>query len=260
MLQTIDTSSKARSWWRPRPPAIQAEVSPEFHQAFVREVLKTERLRMKTLIGASADPHGAGDGGLLARSRTSSSRSGRSSSASGTSTRSSFRSSCSSCIALAVISWEMEHLHDIPVVRRYLNAFVETSLPTIALGVQMTHMGDERALSFVVPMLYFMFIILSTLRLDFWLSTFTGFRCGGRDVRAWRCSFRPPRRKLRSVGGAWLSCRAQRDAAGRRRCSPAPSVRSCAGSSCPASPLRRRATASPTCSASMCRRRWSNGC
>ena len=39
----------------------------------------------------------------------------------------------------------------------------------------MTHMGDERALNFVVPMFYFFFIILSTLRLDFWLSTFTGF-------------------------------------------------------------------------------------
>ena len=74
-----------------------------------------------------------------------------------------------------MISWEVDHLHDIPVIRRYLNAFVETSLPTIALGVQMTHMGDERALGFVVPMLYFLFIILSTLRLDFWLSTFTGF-------------------------------------------------------------------------------------
>src|SRR5262249_56208572 len=28
---------------------------------------------------------------------------------------------------------------------------------------------------FVAPLLYFVFIILSTLRLDFWLSTFTGF-------------------------------------------------------------------------------------
>src|SRR5262249_44343341 len=31
------------------------------------------------------------------------------------------------------------------------------------------------ALGFVAPLLYFVFIILSTLRLDFWLSTFTGF-------------------------------------------------------------------------------------
>jgi adenylate cyclase len=32
-----------------------------------------------------------------------------------------------------------------------------------------------RALGFVVPLVYFIFVILSTLRLDFWLSTFTGF-------------------------------------------------------------------------------------
>jgi adenylate cyclase len=36
-------------------------------------------------------------------------------------------------------------------------------------------MGSVAALGFVVPMTYFIFIILSTLRLDFWLSTFTGF-------------------------------------------------------------------------------------
>ena len=36
-------------------------------------------------------------------------------------------------------------------------------------------MGASQALGFVVPLVYFIFIILSTLRLDFWLSTFTGF-------------------------------------------------------------------------------------
>ena len=36
-------------------------------------------------------------------------------------------------------------------------------------------MGPVEALGFVVPLTYFIFIILSTLRLDFWLSTFTGF-------------------------------------------------------------------------------------
>src|SRR6266513_1557556 len=33
----------------------------------------------------------------------------------------------------------------------------------------------DHGLGFVVPLAYFIFIILSTLRLDFWLSTFTGF-------------------------------------------------------------------------------------
>jgi adenylate cyclase len=36
-------------------------------------------------------------------------------------------------------------------------------------------MGPVEALGFVMPFAYFIFIILSTLRLDFWLSTFTGF-------------------------------------------------------------------------------------
>jgi adenylate cyclase len=63
---------------------------------------------------------------------------------------------------------------DVPVVRRYISALIETSLPTIALVIEMNAMGPERALGFAVPLAYFMFIILSTLRLDFWLSTFTG--------------------------------------------------------------------------------------
>jgi adenylate cyclase len=64
--------------------------------------------------------------------------------------------------------------HDVPVLRRYLSALIETSLPTIALAIHMNAMGPERALGFAAPLAYFVFIILSTLRLDFWLSTFTG--------------------------------------------------------------------------------------
>jgi adenylate cyclase len=64
---------------------------------------------------------------------------------------------------------------DLPVVRRYIGAFIETSLPTIMLILQIRTMGASQALGFVVPLIYFIFIILSTLRLDFWLSTFTGF-------------------------------------------------------------------------------------
>ena len=48
-------------------------------------------------------------------------------------------------------------------------------MPTVALALQIDSMGSVAALGFVVPMIYFIFIILSTLRLDFWLSTFTGF-------------------------------------------------------------------------------------
>src|SRR2546430_10182360 len=61
-----------------------------------------------------------------------------------------------------------------PVVRRYIGALIETSMPTIALALHINSMGSVAALGFVTPMTYFIFIILSTLRLDFWLSTFTG--------------------------------------------------------------------------------------
>jgi adenylate cyclase len=64
---------------------------------------------------------------------------------------------------------------DLPVIRRYIGAFIETSLPTIILVLQIRSMGAGPALGFVLPLVYFIFVILSTLRLDFWLSTFTGF-------------------------------------------------------------------------------------
>lgn len=63
---------------------------------------------------------------------------------------------------------------DLPVVRRYIGAFIETSLPTLILILQIRTMGASQALGFAVPLIYFIFVILSTLRLDFWLSTFTG--------------------------------------------------------------------------------------
>jgi adenylate cyclase len=74
-----------------------------------------------------------------------------------------------------VISHYLALDRDMPVYRRYIGAFVETSLPTFVLALQIESMGPVRALGFVVPLVYFIFVILSTLRLDFWLSTFTGF-------------------------------------------------------------------------------------
>ena len=63
---------------------------------------------------------------------------------------------------------------DVPYLRRYLATLIETSLPTVALAIQINAMGPERALGYAAPLGYFVFIILSTLRLDFWLSAFTG--------------------------------------------------------------------------------------
>jgi adenylate cyclase len=63
---------------------------------------------------------------------------------------------------------------DVPLLRRYVGVLIETSLPTVVLILQIDNMGADRALGFVVPFTYFIFIISSTLRLDFWLSAFTG--------------------------------------------------------------------------------------
>jgi adenylate cyclase len=63
---------------------------------------------------------------------------------------------------------------DVPVLRRYLGSFIETSLPTVVLALQIDHMGATEALGFAAPLVYFLFIVLSTLRLDFWLPAFTG--------------------------------------------------------------------------------------
>jgi adenylate cyclase len=47
-------------------------------------------------------------------------------------------------------------------------------MPTIVLALEIESMGAVEALGFVTPLAYSIFIILSTLRLDFWLSAFTG--------------------------------------------------------------------------------------
>src|SRR5436190_13451417 len=75
----------------------------------------------------------------------------------------------------AMISRHLRLGHDVPMFRRYFGAFIETSMPTLALALHIDNMGSVQALGFIVPLVYFIFIILSTLRLDFWLSTFTGF-------------------------------------------------------------------------------------
>jgi adenylate cyclase len=77
-------------------------------------------------------------------------------------------------LALYLLNRRLATHRDIPTLRRYLSALIETSLPTFALFLHMNWMGPAQALGFAAPLAYFIFIILSTLRLDFWLSSFTG--------------------------------------------------------------------------------------
>lgn len=57
---------------------------------------------------------------------------------------------------------------------RYGQAFVESSLPSAVVVYYAATDGPEPALLMPTVFLYFVFILLSTLRLDFFLSTFTG--------------------------------------------------------------------------------------
>ena len=62
-----------------------------------------------------------------------------------------------------------------PVVARYVNAFIETSFPTLLTYFLATELADPVTAFASWPMLlYFLFIVLSTMRLDFALSAFTG--------------------------------------------------------------------------------------
>ncbi len=77
-------------------------------------------------------------------------------------------------IALAVLRYRLATDRDFPQVARFVNALVETSMPGVIIYVLARHMEPHLVLGFWPPLLYFVFIVLSTLRLDFWLSLWTG--------------------------------------------------------------------------------------
>jgi adenylate cyclase len=159
--------------WRDNKGGQRSAVSAGFEHALNREVLRTELVRVKALIATAlllfvvlwavdlVDPEGLNH---IWRGR--------------------FRPAYLSTILLPFMLFELwvytainRHLkldRDIALIRRYLGVLIETSLPTVALAVHIENMGPVQALGFVMPLAYFIFIILSTLRLDFWLSTFTG--------------------------------------------------------------------------------------
>jgi adenylate cyclase len=168
------TGEAMAGFWGKKQDGQGSAVSVEFHQALMHEVMTTELLRIKALIGTTA---------LLmlilltvyflspeAVSRV---------------WHGNLKPAYLYSIIVPFILFELwvhgaitRHMRqgrDLPVIRRYIGALIETSMPTIALALHINSMGSVAALGFVGPMTYFIFIILSTLRLDFWLSTFTGF-------------------------------------------------------------------------------------
>ncbi|MGC2081881.1 MAG: adenylate/guanylate cyclase domain-containing protein [Bradyrhizobium sp.] len=150
------------------------DVSAEFNRSLVRELLLTQQLRVKVLIVTAAlflvllslidifEPE------VVAHVY----QTGR-------------RAILTQAILLAFILFEwwvhsqialyLKRDRDVPPFRRYVSAFIETSLPSVVLILQIDSMGADKALGFVMPFAYFIFVISSTLRLDLWLSAFTGF-------------------------------------------------------------------------------------
>lgn len=77
-------------------------------------------------------------------------------------------------ITREIFDYHLRHDAQPSLLGRYLNAAVETSIPTIVIIVFTQTSNPEVALTGGAPFTYYFFIILSALRLDFWLSAFTG--------------------------------------------------------------------------------------
>ena len=74
----------------------------------------------------------------------------------------------------AAIGWLIEHGRQPHAMLRYVNAFFETSIPTLMLSIAVSLMGPRDALGSPAFLLYFFFILLSILRLEMRLCLFTG--------------------------------------------------------------------------------------
>src|ERR1700726_4132924 len=176
-------------WWDWRGAARPA-VSAEFEHALMREVMRTELIRVKALIATAVVLVSVlGTVDLVYPDSLQHYWHGR------------LRPTHFVFVLVpfvlfelwvhSVISRNLKLDRDIPVYRRYIGAFIETSIPTVALALHMESMGRSDALGYVVPLAYFIFIILSTLRLDFWLSAFTGF-VASVELFAMAMYYRPP--------------------------------------------------------------------
>jgi len=73
-----------------------------------------------------------------------------------------------------VVGLRMRRGRSVPTALRYLNALVETSIPSLLIVLVARETNPVHVLQSAVVLLYGVFIVLSTLRLDFRLSAFTG--------------------------------------------------------------------------------------
>jgi adenylate cyclase len=77
-------------------------------------------------------------------------------------------------VVMTVLRIRLARDKDFPRPARFANALIETSLPGVIIVLLSSHMDPQIVFGFWPPLLYFIFILLSTLRLDFWLSLWTG--------------------------------------------------------------------------------------
>ena len=152
--------------WRGNKGELKSAVSADFEQALTREILLTELLRVKVILVTlslllailtvvyAISPDGIEriwHGHLPVLPLYSAF----------------LLFAVFELLVLRLLGQRLAQGRDVPYARRYLGALIETSLPTVALYLQMRAMGPTQALAFVAPLVYFIFIILSTLRLDF---------------------------------------------------------------------------------------------
>jgi adenylate cyclase len=76
--------------------------------------------------------------------------------------------------AAALLTIFLRRGRNFPVFGRYANALIETSFPTLLLYLLAGYLSAPIVFGMWPSLLYFVFIILSTLRFDFALSAFTG--------------------------------------------------------------------------------------
>jgi len=159
--------------WGKKKGEQNTAVSDDFQHALMQEVMKTELLRIKALIATAVVL------GVLVTCAYFFATEAISKIWHGNLTPRYLYSIIGPLILFewwvhGTIQRHMRRGLDLPLYRRYIGALIETSMPTVALAIHIDSMGSVAALGFVAPFIYFIFIILSTLRLDFWLSTFTG--------------------------------------------------------------------------------------
>jgi len=90
-------------------------------------------------------------------------------------------------IVYRVLAWRQSSGRAFPEPLRYLNAFVETSVPSLLIVLVAQDTNPVHVLQSGAAMLYGVFIVLSTLRLDYRLSAFTGAIATVEYV--WMCAY-----------------------------------------------------------------------